>query len=101
MRLYRGQTLRWHMDLIARIYPGWDEPYAGDLVKRFELRPAQATGGCSPDQRVKHRLLRALARPPRLLPLDELTAGLYPRDQLEVLEALRKGKRNVWEKVVQ
>src|SRR3546814_9274289 len=42
MRLYRGQTLRWHMDLMARIYPGWDEPYAGDLVKRFELRPEQA-----------------------------------------------------------
>src|SRR3546814_1356542 len=76
MRLYRGQTLRWHMDLMARIYPGWDEPYAGDLVKRFELRPEQALGGFSHGQRVKALLLLCLARRPRLLLLDEPTTGL-------------------------
>src|SRR3546814_11416009 len=66
MRLYRGQTLRWHMDLMARIYPGWDEPYAGDLVKRFELRPEQALGGFSHGQRVQALLLLCLARRPQI-----------------------------------
>ncbi|NLX17409.1 MAG: ABC transporter ATP-binding protein [Ramlibacter sp.] len=88
MRLYRGQTLRWHMDLMARIYPGWDEPYADDLVKRFELRPEQVLGGFSHGQRVKALLLLCLARRPRLLLLDEPTTGLDPVARLEVLEAL-------------
>src|SRR3546814_605884 len=83
-----SDLLRWHMDLMARIYPGWDEPYAGDLVKRFELRPEQALGGFSHGQRVKALLLLCLARRPRLLLLDEPTTGLDPVARLEVLEAL-------------
>ena len=88
MRLYRGQSLRWHMDLIRRIYPGWDEAYAGNLIKRFELRPEQAVGGYSHGQRVKALLLLCLARRPRLLMLDEPTTGLDPVARIEVLEAL-------------
>src|SRR3546814_10730894 len=76
------------MDLMARIYPGWDEPYAGDLVKRFELRLEQALGGFSHGQRVKALLPLCLARRPRLLLLDEPTTGLDPVARLEVLEAL-------------
>src|SRR3546814_15487025 len=85
------------MDLMARIYPGWDEPYAGDLVKRFELRPEQALGGFSHGQRVKALLLLSLARRPRLLLLAEPTTGLDPVARLAVLEAwptvLRAGSR--------
>ncbi|MBW8368495.1 MAG: ABC transporter ATP-binding protein [Arenimonas sp.] len=88
MRLYRGQSLRWHMDLIANIYPGWDETYAAELAKRFELRVEQAVGGYSHGQRVKALLLLCLARRPRLLLLDEPTTGLDPVARIEVLEAL-------------
>jgi ABC-2 type transport system ATP-binding protein len=88
MRLYRGQTLRWHMDLIAHIYPGWSEDYAAELIKRFELTPQQILGGFSHGQRVKALLLLCLARRPRLLLLDEPTTGLDPVARVEVLEAL-------------
>ncbi len=88
MRLYRGQTLRWHMDLMQGIYPGWNEPYAADLLKRFELRAEQVLGGFSHGQRVKALLLLCLARRPRLLLLDEPTTGLDPVARIEVLEAL-------------
>ena len=88
MRLYRGQSLRWHMDLMARIYPGWDAGYAANLIKRFELRPEQAVRGYSHGQRVKALLLLCLARRPRLLLLDEPTTGLDPVARIEVLEAL-------------
>jgi len=88
MRLYRGQTLRWHMDLMHHIYPGWNEIYAADLIKRFELRPDQVLGGFSHGQRVKALLLLCLARRPRLLLLDEPTTGLDPVARIEVLEAL-------------
>ena len=88
MRLYRGQSLRWHMDLVRAIYPGWDPAYADQLLRRFELRPEQALGGYSHGPRVKALLLLCLARRPRLLLLDEPTTGLDPVARIEVLEAL-------------
>ena len=99
MRLYRKRSLRWHMDLIARAYPDWDESYAGILLKRFALRAEQLLDGFSHGQRVKALLLLNLARRPRLLLLDEPTTGLDPVARVEVLEALsdvlRDGDRSV------
>lgn len=88
MRLYRGQSLHWHIDLVRRIYPEWDDAYASSLVRRFDLRPQQAVGSYSHGQRVKALLLLCLARRPRLLLLDEPTTGLDPVARAEVLEAL-------------
>ena len=88
MRLYKSQSLRWHMDLVSRIYPGWDAAYAHELLKRFDVRADQKLGGFSHGQRVKALLLLCLARRPRLLLLDEPTTGLDPVARIEVLEAL-------------
>ncbi len=88
MRLYAGATLRWHMDFVARIYPSWDEAYAGLLLRRFDLDPRHRIKGLSHGQRVKACLLLALARRPRLLVFDEPTTGLDPVARHEVLAAL-------------
>jgi ABC-2 type transport system ATP-binding protein len=88
MRLYKNRSLRWHMGLIRAIYPGWDEAYAGELLRRFDLRAEQTLGGYSHGQRVKALLLLNLARRPRLLLLDEPTTGLDPVARAEVLDAL-------------
>ncbi len=88
MRLYNAATLEWHMNFIPSIYPSWDNAYAKQLLKRFDLRKEQKLRGFSHGQRVKATLLLALARRPQLLVLDEPTTGLDPIARSEVLNEL-------------
>jgi ABC-2 type transport system ATP-binding protein len=88
MRLYGAATLAWHMDFLRPMYPRWDQTYAEDLARRFDLKPQQKIKGLSHGQRVKAALLLALARRPRLLVLDEPTTGLDPVARMEVLGEL-------------
>ena len=94
MRLYKGKTLRWHMGLIRAAYAGWDEAYARELLKRFDLPPDRPTGRFSHGQRVKALLLLNLARRPKLLLLDEPTTGLDPVARGEVLQAIAEVLRD-------
>ncbi|NCP64794.1 MAG: ABC transporter ATP-binding protein [Paraglaciecola sp.] len=88
MRLYKTQTLQWHMDFIRSIYPAFDTAYAADLLKRFDLLAEQKIKGLSHGQRVKACLLLVLARRPKLLVLDEPTTGLDPVAREEVISEL-------------
>jgi ABC-2 type transport system ATP-binding protein len=85
MRLFQNGTLAWHMRFIASIYPGWDVNYAAELLKRFNLQPAQTVKSLSQGEHTKALLLLALARRPKLLVLDEPTTGLDPVARHEVL----------------
>lgn len=94
MRLYGGQTLAWHMRLVARVYDTWDAAYAGQLVDRFLLHRDQPIRLMSHGERVKATLLLVLARRPRLLVLDEPTTGLDPVARHEVLTELMEVVRD-------
>ena len=99
MRLYKSQTLQWHMDFIHSVFPQFDQAYAKELLKRFELIGDQKIKGLSHGQRVKACLLLVLARRPKLLVLDEPTTGLDPvaRDEVisELADILRDDERSV------
>lgn len=76
------------MNFVRSIYRQWDQLYAENLLKRFDLKPEQRIKCLSHGQRVKAALLLALARRPRLLVLDEPTTGLDPVARREVLAEL-------------
>ena len=86
--LYSYATVGWHMRWVASIFPSWDARYAEALTKRLNLHEAQRVKGLSRGERVKLLLLLALARRPRVLVLDEPTAGLDPVARHEVLAEL-------------
>lgn len=94
MRLYKGQSLAWHMDFIRHLFPRWDENYAQLLLKKFDLRADQPIKGFSHGQRVKAALLLLLARRPAVLILDEPTTGLDPVARSEVIEELAEVLRD-------
>lgn len=99
MGLFASATLAWHMNFVKSIYPAWDDAYAAALVKRFYLHPEQRIKGLSTGERLKAMLLLVLARRPRLLVLDEPTAGLDPvaRHEMlaELMEVLRDEERSI------
>ncbi len=88
MSLFAMATLAWHLRFVASLYPEWDEAYARQLLKSFNLRPDQWVGKMSRGEHVKAMLLLALARRPRLLVLDEPTSGLDPVARHELLTEL-------------
>jgi ABC-2 type transport system ATP-binding protein len=90
MRLYKRETIGWHLQFVRSIYPGWDDDYAGQLLDRFGLKAEQRVKGLSHGQRVKALLLLILARRPQLLILDEPTTGLDPVARHEVLAELMR-----------
>lgn len=88
MRLYEGQTIAFHMDFVKSIFDSWDDAYAANLLRSFDLKKEQKVKGLSHGQRVKATLLLALARRPKLLVFDEPTTGLDPAVRKEVIDEM-------------
>ena len=88
MRLYESETIQFHMDFIKSIFASWDDQYARNLLRRFDLNKEQKIKGMSHGQRVKATLLLALARRPNLLVFDEPTTGLDPAVRKELLNEM-------------
>ncbi len=69
-------------------YPAWDDGYAEELRRSFELDPAAKIKHLSKGQKARAGLLIALAHRPELLVLDEPSSGLDPLVRRDILGAV-------------
>jgi ABC-2 type transport system ATP-binding protein len=76
------------MRYMRAFYPTWDEAYAQDLRKQFNLDPAAKVKTLSKGQKARAGLLVALAYRPELLLLDEPSSGLDPIVRRDILGAI-------------
>jgi ABC-2 type transport system ATP-binding protein len=87
-----GFFQRWtaarNLDFIAQLLPGWSDDRARRLIERLALPMDKPVNALSRGNRTKLALVAALAHNPRLLLLDEPTAGLDPVVRAEVLDVL-------------
>ena len=86
--LYAGFSVADHLELGARLNPGWDAELARDRVDRLDLDPRQKAGTLSGGQRAQLALTLAVAKRPELLILDEPVAALDPLARRQFLADL-------------
>lgn len=72
------------------LYPNWDQQFADELCKKFELNPAQKIRTLSKGETAKAGLISALAHRPELLVLDEPSSGLDVVVRRDILDTMMR-----------
>jgi ABC-2 type transport system ATP-binding protein len=85
---FRRWTVARNLDYLSKLLPGWSHDRASRLSERIGLPLDKPVSKLSRGNTTKLALVAALAHGPRLLLLDEPTAGLDPVVRAEVLDVL-------------
>lgn len=72
--------------ILSRVYQNWDQPLFEEYLKKFQLPEGKFIKEFSRGMKMKLSLAAALAHHPKLLILDEATAGLDPVVRDEILD---------------
>jgi ABC-2 type transport system ATP-binding protein len=81
-------TVSQALEYLASFRPRWNRDIEADLVKRFQLDPAQKTSNLSKGQRTQLALVGVVCPEPELLVLDEPTSGLDPIVRREFIQTV-------------
>jgi ABC-2 type transport system ATP-binding protein len=85
---YMNRSVEENLRFLSRFLPGWSQERARRLAGRFALPLDKQVRHLSKGNVAKLALVAALGHTPRLLLLDEPTAGLDPVVRSEVLDVL-------------
>jgi len=85
---YESWSCRGNLNFLSEFYPDWDWEFVEKLAVRFDLDLKKRAKTLSTGNRAKLSLIGTLAHKPRLLLLDEPTAGLDPVIRSEFLDVL-------------
>jgi ABC-2 type transport system ATP-binding protein len=85
---FSGLSVADHLELGARLNPGWDRDMAAQRIAQVGLDPPQRAGKLSGGQRAQLALTLAVAKRPEFLILDEPVASLDPLARREFLQIL-------------
>jgi ABC-2 type transport system ATP-binding protein len=91
---YQNWTGAKNLKFQSQFYTRWIEDIAGNLSEKFRLPLNKKVRDLSTGNRAKLALVSALAHDPKLLLLDEPTAGLDPIARSELLEILFEHVQN-------
>lgn len=86
--LYPWMTVSQTLEYLASFRTRWNREVEADLLRRFQLDPAQKTGHLSKGQRTQLALIGAVCPEPELLVLDEPTSGLDPIVRREFIQTV-------------
>jgi ABC-2 type transport system ATP-binding protein len=94
-----NSNLRRHAKVMKLFFEDWDEALFKSYISKWNISLEQRLHQFSKGTKTKAMLALALAHKPKLLILDEPTAGLDPVARIEVLDLLREfvadGERSV------
>jgi len=85
---YPWMTVNQTLEFLASFRPHWNRDMESDLLKRFQLDPAQKASHLSKGQKTQLALIGAVCPEPELLVLDEPTSGLDPIVRREFIQTV-------------
>ena len=86
--LYRWMSVGETLDLMAAVYPDWQDEKVDELLKSMNLTKDKKVGNLSKGMRARLKLVITMARQADLILLDEPLAGIDPASRGRIVDMI-------------